>query len=385
MGAPLFSPLLSTPPSPPFRPFFLHNPSPRLRGASRRALPEVPPGATRAGVMSSVTQRHLSVVLPQAVSQDEPPSPTSHPRGLDKAHADRRFYAALSRVGMSVLAALLFGVFTLGLKGQEAGLAYFAAYLVEQSLSVDNLFVFIMLFQYFKVPLVHQNRVLTWGVVGAVLMRGFMIAVGVAAVNNFRWIILVFAAILMFSSVKMLQEEEAEEDLSKNAIVKISQRLLGNVSDRYDGDKFFTTHAGQRAATPLLLCLVCIEISDFVFAVDSIPAVLGVSHDPFIVYTSNIFAIIALRSLYTLVARAVSELPYLKHAVALVLFFIGSKMLAEFFGYEVSTGTSLAVVVFLLVGGVLLSVGARWWSRKRGKKRDPGPVPGGALEGDDHV
>mmetsp|Transcript_22483 Transcript_22483/g.69639 ORF Transcript_22483/g.69639 Transcript_22483/m.69639 type:complete len:363 (-) Transcript_22483:402-1490(-) len=290
-------------------------------------------------------------------------------KGSDRRAAER-FNTALYRVCVSVAAACAFGVFTFFLKGQQAGLAYFAAYLVEQSLSVDNLFVFLMLFAYFKVPMAHQGRVLTWGIVGAVLMRGFMIAVGVAAVENFRWMILVFAAVLIYSSVKMLQEEEEEEDLSQNYIIRMSKKVIGHVSDRYDGDKFFTDQNGERVATPLLLCLISIELSDFVFAVDSIPAVLGVSHDPFIVYTSNIFAIIALRSLYTLVARAVSELPYLKHAVALVLLFIGVKMILEFGGFEVGTGTSLFVVFVLLVGGVVLSMISRWQEKQR--KKDAG-------------
>jgi len=238
--------------------------------------------------------------------------------------------------------------------------------LVEQSLSVDNLFVFLMLFNYFQVPLPHQGRVLTWGIIGAVAMRGVMILAGVAAVARFRSVILLFAAILLVSAVKLFFESDEPEDLSDNLMLRLSKRCVGAV-DEYDGDKFFTKDpSGKTRATPLLLCLVCIELSDFVFAVDSIPAVIGVSQDLLIVYSSNIFAILGLRSLYTLVAKAVQDLPYLRPAVALVLAFIGLKMIGEYLGAEVPIAGSLAVVLGLLAGGILLSLASN--RRKRAGK-----------------
>ncbi len=169
-----------------------------------------------------------------------------------------------------------------------------------------------MLFNYFSVPLEHQGRVLLWGVIGAVVMRGLMIALGVAVVKKFRYMIIVFAGILLASSIKLLQEDDDEHNLSDNAVMKLAKKLVG-VVDRYDGEKFFTSNLqGKTVGTPMLLCLVCIELSDFVFAIDSIPAVLGISQDPFVVYSSNIFAIMSLRSVYSIIAKAVTQLQYLK-------------------------------------------------------------------------
>eukprot|EP00611_Tribonema_gayanum_P026275 TRINITY_DN620_c0_g1_i1.p1 TRINITY_DN620_c0_g1~~TRINITY_DN620_c0_g1_i1.p1 ORF type:complete len:460 (-),score=140.96 TRINITY_DN620_c0_g1_i1:869-2185(-) len=278
---------------------------------------------------------------------------------LDDAEGEspELYRTAVIKTLMSVAAAGVFGAVTWMVLGQRSGMEFFAGYLVEQSLSVDNLFVFIMLFDYFAVPIQFQSRVLTWGIIGAVVMRGIMIGLGVAIVKQFRWIIIIFAGILLVSSWKLLQEGDEEHDLANNTVVKLAKRLVGAV-DEYDGDRFFTRQlgGGRRVATPLLLCLVCIELSDFVFAVDSIPAVLGVSTDPFIVYSSNIFAIMGLRSVYTIIARAIDNLPYLKPAVALVLGFVGLKMILEFFHFEISTGLSLTVVVLLIGGGVGLSV-----------------------------
>eukprot|EP00752_Nemacystus_decipiens_P006834 g6136.t1 len=273
----------------------------------------------------------------------------------------KTYRLAVKRTMVSIALSCCFGLVTMMIRGQQSGLEFFAGYLVEQSLSVDNLFVFLMTFDYFQVPLEHQGRVLTWGIVGAILMRGVMIAFGVAAVKRFEWITVVFAAILLVSSYKLLVETEDEDhDLSQNTLVRMSNRLVGAV-DEYDGDRFFTRLGGKgrTVATPLLLCLVCIELSDFVFAVDSIPAVLGISQDPFIVFSSNLFAIMGLRSIYVIIAQLVSQLPYLKPAVALVLGFVGCKMLLEFVRIKISTGLSLLVVLSLISGGVALSLVAR--------------------------
>jgi predicted tellurium resistance membrane protein TerC len=314
----------------------------------------------------------------------------------DSRYEKARFRTSLIMTAVYVAAAVVFGFIVMYFKGRQAGFEFFAGYLVEQSLSVDNLFVFLMLFNYFQVPLDHQGRVLTWGIVGAVVMRGFMIICGVAAVRKFKYVILIFAGILLVSAVKLFFENDDAEDLSENLVMKLSKRLVGAVDEvslnkthfshfvlflfdlpnffffnsffartkkkkctqknKYDGDRFFTKVDGVTRATPLLLCLVCIELSDFVFAVDSIPAVIGVSQDLLVVYSSNIFAILGLRSLYTLVAKAVSDLPYLRPAVALVLAFIGLKMILEFFDIHIPIGLSLLIVVSLLVGGILLSI-----------------------------
>ena len=234
---------------------------------------------------------------------------------------------------------------------------FFAGYLVEQSLSVDNLFVFILLFEYFRVPASMQEKALRWGIIGALLMRGVMILVGVELVQRFRVVTLLFAGVLLASAAKLLTEgDHDEEEMGNNSLVRLSKSFTKSV-EYYDGDKFFTKlRDGSSAATPLLLCVVCIELSDFVFAVDSIPAVLAITKDPFIVYSSNIFAIAALRSLYQVLSAAIAGLPYLRPAVALILGFVGLKMLAEYYHVHVPTSWSLGVIVATLGGGILLSL-----------------------------
>ena len=203
----------------------------------------------------------------------------------------------MAEVAAWVGAAVAFGLGVGAVMGAEKAEEFFAGYLLEQSLSVDNLFVFVLVFDYFKVPLASQPRVLNYGIWGAMVMRAAMIIAGYEAVTNFKPILLVFAGVLIFSSYKLIAEgeEEEEEDMSENAIVKFCSNLLP-VSKDYDGENFFTTENGAKIATPLLLCLCVIELSDVVFAVDSIPAVFGITEDPFIVYSSNIFAIMGLEA-----------------------------------------------------------------------------------------
>ena len=269
---------------------------------------------------------------------------------------------SMTEVALWVGAATLFGLGVGATMGAGKAEEYFSGYLLEQSLSVDNLFVFVLVFDYFKVPMKQQQKVLSYGIGGAMAMRAAMIVAGYEAVTNFKPVLLVFAGILIFSSYKLItEEEEEEEDMSENAIVKFCSNLLP-VSEEYDGDNFFTEvrndETGEmiKMATPLLLCLCVIELSDVVFAVDSIPAVFGVTQDPFIVYSSNIFAILGLRSLFAFVAVMVAELEYLQTAVAAVLGFVGCKMVAGFGGVEISTEASLAVVVGMLGAGVMLSL-----------------------------
>jgi predicted tellurium resistance membrane protein TerC len=265
---------------------------------------------------------------------------------------------------------------------------YFAGYIVEKSLSVDNLFVFLLLFDYFQVPRQYQSRVLTWGIYGSVIMRTIMIGLGATALQNFHGILLVFASILIYSAIQVLvdvEEEimEQENDLSGNPIVKFSTFLCEssetcNIDDfedkdltnpvivlsrsllpstnKFDGDRFFTMEDGIKKATPLFVCMIAVELSDVVFAVDSIPAVFGVTENTLVVFSSNMFAILGLRSLYPVLSKAATDLKYLEPAVALILAFIGAKMIAEYFGYIIPTEAALAVIISLLSVGVGASV-----------------------------
>jgi TerC family integral membrane protein len=237
---------------------------------------------------------------------------------------------------------------------------FFAGYLLEQSLSIDNLFVFVLLFGYFKVPKAYEARVLEYGILGAAVLRAVFIVLGATVIERFRPILLLFAAFLIYSSYKVLFASDSDEDgppnMDNNFVVSLVRRLLP-VGPSYDGDRFFTRLPdGTRVATPLLVVLVCVELSDLIFAVDSIPAVFGVTSDPFIVYSSNMFAIASLRALFALVVSAMTELRYLDKAVALVLGFIGTKMVADLGGAHIPTSVSLFVVLASLSGGVGLSL-----------------------------
>lgn len=274
---------------------------------------------------------------------------------------DYSYKDAIQRTLIWVGAAAVFGGGVWALAGSSTGEEFFAGYLVEQSLSVDNLFVFLLLFEYFKVPLAYQDRVLNWGIYGAIVMRAVMIGLGAAALKNFHAILLVFASILVYSSGKALfGGNDEDEDPSQNSIVKFSRNLI-NSTDEYDGDRFFTLVDGVRMATPLFICMVAVEISDVVFAVDSIPAVFGVTENPLVVFSSNIFAIMGLRSLYTILSKAATDLKYLEPAIALVLGFIGGKMIGEYFGYDIPTEVALSVVATLLGTGV----GASVWDKQQ--------------------
>eukprot|EP00271_Cylindrocystis_brebissonii_P011005 TRINITY_DN27641_c0_g1_i1.p1 TRINITY_DN27641_c0_g1~~TRINITY_DN27641_c0_g1_i1.p1 ORF type:complete len:468 (-),score=75.51 TRINITY_DN27641_c0_g1_i1:468-1871(-) len=267
--------------------------------------------------------------------------------------------AALT-VGFWVASAVLFGIGVGVTEGPGKASEFFAGYLLEQSLSVDNLLVFVLIFSYFKVPASYQPRVLTYGLAGAVTFRAIMIGLGVATLRAFSGVNLIFAIILLFSSYKLLADsaDEEDDDLSNNSIVLFCRRFI-KVSPNYDGSNFFTMVNGVSQATPLLLTLAVVEVSDVVFAVDSIPAVFGVTRDPFIVFSSNMFAILGLRSLYIVVSSSMADLKYLQPAVAIVLGFIGLKMAADFFGFEVPTESSLVVVASVLGAGIALSLRER--------------------------
>lgn len=279
---------------------------------------------------------------------------------LDEPLPDDIYQQAIGRTLAWVGGAAVFAAGLFALAGPVTAEEFVAGYLVEQSLSVDNLFVFLLLFDYFKVPLSYQDRVLNWGIYGAIVMRAVLIGVGAAALKQFHSILLVFAGILVYSSANVLLggDDDEEEDMSENTIVQFSRKLIDS-SDDYDGDRFFTVIEGVKKATPLFICMIAVEISDVVFAVDSIPAVFGVTENPLVVFTSNMFAIMGLRSLYTILSKAASDLEYLEPAVAVVLRFIGSKMIAEYLGFEIATEVALAFVATILSGGIGLSI----WSR----------------------
>jgi len=278
---------------------------------------------------------------------------------LDLGVFNRRVHAPSVREaaiwsGVWITLALLFSVLIFQAEGPQKGLEWLTGYVLEKSLSVDNLFVFVLIFQSFQVDLRHQHRVLFWGVLGALIMRAGMILAGTALLNRFEWMMYVFGGFLLFTGVKMLLVKEAEADPTKGRLVQAFKRLLP--FDANGGHEHFTVvREGRRFATPMLLVLLTIEISDLVFAVDSIPAVLAVSRDPFVVYTSNIFAVMGLRSLYFLLAKMIDRFHRLKTGLAVVLAFVGVKMcVAEWI--KIPVQYSLLIIAAVLAGSIVASL-----------------------------
>jgi tellurite resistance protein TerC len=243
----------------------------------------------------------------------------------------------------------------------EAALAFFTGYLIEKSLSVDNIFVFILIFSFFAVPAAYQHRVLFWGILGALIMRGTLIAVGAALLHEFHWIIYVFGAFLIFTGIRMAWHHEENLQPDKNPVVKFFRRFMP-VTENFEKDQFFVRRAGKLFATPLFLILLVVESTDLIFAVDSIPAIFAVTQDPFIVYTSNVFAILGLRALYFLLANVMDQFQYLKFGLSAVLVFIGVKMVIVDF-YKIPIGISLGVVAGILTTSILASL----WKAKQEK------------------
>lgn len=256
--------------------------------------------------------------------------------------------------GGLVALALLFGLFLLRREGHEAMLEYYAGYLIELSLSVDNLFVFILLFQYFAVPAAVQPKVLKWGILGALILRAVMILAGALLLQRFEWITWVFGGILVFTGWKMLTQKEARIEPERNPLLRMARRVLP-VTPAYEGDRFLVRSLRGWQVTPLLLVLLTVEWTDLVFAVDSIPAVFAVTRDPFIVYSSNVFAILGLRALFFLIAGLMDRFRHLKAGVALILLFVGVKMAGSAW-FHLSIGVSLGVIVGTLAAAVLLSL-----------------------------
>lgn len=236
----------------------------------------------------------------------------------------------------------------------EAALAFLTGYLIEKSLSVDNIFVFILIFSYFAVPAAYQHRVLFWGILGALIMRGTLILVGSVLLETFHWIIYVFGAFLVFTGIRMARQQEEELNPDENPVVKFFRRFMP-VTENYEDDKFFIRRAGRLFATPLFLVLLVIESTDLVFAVDSIPAIFAITRDPFIVYTSNVCAILGLRALYFLLANVMHQFEYLKLGLAVVLSFIGVKMLLIDL-YKIPVAVSLTVVASVLTISIIASI-----------------------------
>lgn len=270
-----------------------------------------------------------------------------------KAHTPSTREAA-AWTAVWIVLALAFDGLVRAWVGPQKALEFLAGYLVEKSLSVDNLFVFLMIFSYFAVSPQYQHRVLFWGILGAVAIRGAFVAAGAALLSAFHWVAYVFGAFLVYTGVKMALGKERAVEPERNPVFTFVRRFLPLVPE-YRGQAFFVRERGRLYATPLLLVLVFVELTDVVFAVDSVPAVFGVSSDPFIVYTSNIFAILGLRALYFLLAGIMPMFRYLKYALALILAFVGTKMLLADV-YHVPITVSLAVIFGLLAGAVVASL-----------------------------
>lgn len=250
--------------------------------------------------------------------------------------------------------ALAFNAGIYFLQGPDLALQFLTGYLIEKSLSVDNIFVFVLLFTYFAVEPKYQHRVLFWGVLGALIMRGVLIGVGAVLLDTFHWIIYIFGAFLVFTGVRMGLQKDEKVHPERNPILKLVRRILP-ISENYDRDRFITKVNGKRLLTPLMLVLIVVETTDLVFAVDSIPAIFAVTNDPFIVYTSNVFAILGLRSLYFVFANIIHKFHYLKIGLAIILSYVGIKMLIADF-YHIPTFLSLLIIALVLAVAIVASI-----------------------------
>lgn len=283
--------------------------------------------------------------------------------------------------------ALAFGAGVFQKLGHTKGIEFLTGYLIELSLSVDNLFVFLLIFSYFRVPAEFQHRVLFWGVLGALVMRAAMILMGAALISRFHWIIYVFGAFLIFTGIRMLRHEESEIHPEQNPVVRLVTRYMP-ITHYYEGQKFFTRVGGRLSGTLLFLVLVMVETTDLVFAVDSIPAIFAVTRDPFIVYTSNVFAILGLRTFYFLLAGVVEKFHYLKLGLSIVLIFIGIKMLSEdliekFYGYHIPPLLPLSIVATVLIASVVASL--IWPKRPELPAEEPTSHGGPSLREEEEI
>ena len=242
------------------------------------------------------------------------------------------------------------------MNGSEAALKFFTGYLLEESLSIDNLFVMALVFAQFRVPKKYQHRILFWGILGVLVFRGLLIGVGVALVHNFTWLFYIFGLLLIYSAFKMLRHHDGEEqDVDKRTVVRLIRKFYP-VSTRYDEGHFFTIEDGRRAVTPMFVALMVIETTDILFAFDSVPAVFSITTDPFLVFSSNIFAILGLRSLYFVLANVLDRFKYLQYSLIAILFFIGAKMMLIPLKVHIPIGLSLGIIGLFLLIGVVVSL-----------------------------
>jgi len=273
---------------------------------------------------------------------------------VSRKHRAVPFKQALLMSAFWISLAMAFAVFVHQWLGATKALEFVTGYLLEEALSVDNLFVFILLFAYFKVPPEEEKTVLFWGIIGALIMRGLFIGAGVALVQRFHWILYAFGVFLIWTGFKLMREGEEQQDPSRNIVLKFSRRFLP-LTEAYEGKSFFVRREGRVLATPLFVVLLVVETTDILFATDSIPAILAITRDPFIVYTSNVFAILGLRSMYFALAGMMKLFHYLNYGLAVVLMFIGAKMLLPE-RYNVPTWAALAVVAGVLALSVVASL-----------------------------
>ena len=251
--------------------------------------------------------------------------------------------------------ALCFNVGIYFTLGEARALEFLGGYIIEQSLSIDNLFLFIMVFSAFGISSQYQRRVLNYGIFGAIILRLIFVMLGVTIVEMFEWILYVFGAILIFSGLKMMLKKEKKENFKDSSVLKVVGKIIP-ITDQLVGEKFFIRNKKKLYATPLFAILILIEFTDILFAIDSIPAIFSITTDPFIVYTSNIFAIMGLRSLYFLLGRLHERFTYVKYGVGLILTFTGIKLLVLVFHVHISIGLSLGVIFTILIGSIIASI-----------------------------
>ncbi|HMW34638.1 TerC family protein [bacterium] len=261
---------------------------------------------------------------------------------------------ALIWSGVWITLAMVFNIGVYHYMGSEAAMQFLTGYVIEKSLSVDNIFVFVLIFSYFAVPAEYQHKVLFWGIIGALIMRAILIAVGAALISEFHWIIYIFGGFLIITGIKMLVQKEMEIHPESNPVVRFFKKFM-SVTPSFEGDRFFVKKDAKTWATPLFVVLLIVEFTDLIFAVDSIPAIFAITTDPFIVYTSNVFAILGLRSLYFALASVIEKFHLLKLGLALVLIFVGVKMTIVDF-YKIPVVIALAVVASILSVSVILSL-----------------------------
>lgn len=265
--------------------------------------------------------------------------------------------------GVWITLAMCFNILIYYWQGEVKALEFLTGYVIEKSLSVDNIFVFVLIFSYFKTPAIHQHKILFWGILGALVMRAAFIFAGVAILEKFHWTIYIFGGILIYTGVKMFRQKDKVIDPEKNVVVNFFKRIVAPVKDEKHAGRFFVKQNGKRFATPLFLVLIVVEATDLIFAVDSIPAILAITHDEFIVYTSNVFAILGLRSLYFALARMIDKFRYLSKGLALILIFTGIKMLIVDF-YKLPILIALLVIAVILAISTMASLVSRKGSNK---------------------